>query len=116
MSTTVRTCEAGRTQPSTHPLPADRSVGWLALALGWNRLIVRLGCVGRLERLPNPFELRVILDRDERVIPHADNTRGLRSLPAHRRLQDGIASLIHLEDIYHAELVLDTVLVEQRHD
>src|SRR5437879_3087888 len=116
MSTTVGTCEAGRTQRSTHHLPAGRSVGWLALALGWNRLIVGLGGVGRLERLPNPLELRVILDRDERVILHAEDHRGLRFLSAHHRLQDGIASLIHLEDIYHAKLVLDTILVEQRPD
>src|SRR3989475_12930200 len=116
MSTTVGTCEAGRTQRSTHHLPAGRSVGWLALALGWNRLIVRLGCVGSLERLPNPLELRVVLDRDERVILHAEDHRGLRFLSPHHRLQDGVTALIHLEDVYHAEFVLDTALIAHLHD
>src|SRR5437879_6056470 len=64
--------------------------------------------VHRLERLPDPLELSVIL--------HAEDHRGLRFLSPHHRLQDGVAPLIHLEDVDHAEFVLDPVLIEQLYD
>src|SRR5579864_9303445 len=69
-----------------------------------------------LKRLADSLELRIVLNRNEGVILHPEDHRGLRFLPTHYGLEHRVSTLIHFQNIDDAELVLDPILIEQLND